>query len=290
VLYGGPYFSSVAWAAQLLLALADGDACDRYLPAIADGTLLATVALSEPERRWPADPLLTTATADGSGWLVDGIKTVVVDAMTADVMLVVAAAPDGIGVFAVDPAAVGVTRTPLMPLDLTRRLGEVTLTQAPATRVGSAGDRGAAVGIALDHATASIVAEQIGGAEACLDMAVRYAAQRVQFGRAIGSFQAVKHRCADMLMRVEFGRAAAAYASWAVANDPADAPLATAIAKAYCSDMFFRVAADNIQVHGGIGFTWEHDAHLYFRRAKASQLFLGGPADHRLRVADALRL
>jgi alkylation response protein AidB-like acyl-CoA dehydrogenase len=142
----------------------------------------------------------------------------------------------------------------------------------------------------MDHALAAVAAEQVGGAEACLDMAVRHAKTRVQFGRPIGSFQAVKHRCADMLMLVEFARAAAAYAAWAEAEDPAGAPLAAAMAKSYCSDAFFRVAADNIQIHGGIGFTWEHPAHLYFRRAKSLQLFLGDPASQRIRVADALAL
>ena len=289
-LYGGPYFSSIAFAAQLLLALADEAACGEYLPAIADGSLLATVAIAEPGRRWDVSAAAVVATQTRGGWAIDGVKTVVLDAMTADLLLVPASTPDGLGVFAVDARADGVVRSALPPLDLTRRIAEVTFAGAMGRRLGNRADCSAKLSVALDHAVTAVAAEQVGGAEACLEMAVRYAKTRVQFGRPIGSFQAVKHRCADMLMRVEFGKAAAAYGSWAVANDPADAPLAAALCKSYCSDVFFRVAADNIQVHGGIGFTWEHDAHLYFRRAKALQLFLGDAVSQRTRIARALHL
>jgi alkylation response protein AidB-like acyl-CoA dehydrogenase len=289
-LYGGPYFSSIAFAAQLLLALADEAACTEYLPAIADGSLLATVAIAEPGRRWDASAATVVATQTRGGWVIDGVKTVVVGAMAADLLLVLANARDGLGVFAVDARADGVMRSALPPLDLTRRIAEVTFAGAMGRRLGNSADCSAQLSVTLDHAVTAVAAEQVGGAEACLEMAVQYAKTRVQFGRPIGSFQAVKHRCADMLMRVEFAKAAAAYGSWAVANDPTDAPLAAALCKSYCSDVFLRVAADNIQVHGGIGFTWEHDAHLYFRRAKALQLFLGDAAHQRTRIAQALGL
>jgi alkylation response protein AidB-like acyl-CoA dehydrogenase len=282
VLYAGPYLSTVVIAAELLLASGDEAACAQHLPRIADGSLVAAVML--PARG--AESI--SAVPDGDGWVLDGRRGVVPDATTADLLLVVAEAPDGTGVFAVGSGAQGLTRTARPALDLTRPVADVRLAGCPAHRIGTDGAR--AVAVALDHALSAITAEQVGAARACLEMSVEYARTRVQFGRPIGSFQAVKHRCADMAMRVEFAEAAAAYATWALVHDPADAPLAAAMAKSYCSDAFFRVAADTIQVHGGIGFTWEHVAHLYLRRAKSQQLLLGQPADQRARVADALRL
>jgi alkylation response protein AidB-like acyl-CoA dehydrogenase len=191
-------------------------------------------------------------------------------------------------VFAVDPNQPGVTRTALSGLDLTRRFARVEFTAAAARRIGSgdAGDDTAALGRALDMASVALASEQAGGAERCLEMAVEYAKTRVQFGRPIGSFQAIKHKCADMLVQVESAKSAAYYAARTAADDPGELPVAAALANAYCSDAFFHVAAENIQVHGGIGYTWEHDAHLYLRRAKSDQLLFGDPAQHRARLAD----
>jgi alkylation response protein AidB-like acyl-CoA dehydrogenase len=287
VLYGGPYLPTIAMAAPLLLASGDKAAKRDYLPALADGSLLATVAIADLA---PESGDGTRARRSGSGWAISGGKTVVVAGLEAELVLVVARTPDGLGVFAVHAGSPGVTRVGLPPLDLTRGIAQITFSKAEGRKIGSAADCSAELSRALDHTLAAVAAEQVGGAEACLDMAVQYAKTRVQFGRPIGSFQAVKHRCADMLMHVEFARAAAAYAAWAAAEDPSEAPLAAAMAKSYCSDVFFRVAADNIQTHGGIGFTWEHPAHLYFRRAKSLQLFLGDPASQRTRVAEALEL
>jgi alkylation response protein AidB-like acyl-CoA dehydrogenase len=278
-LYDGPYLSTAVLAADLLLALADETACAEFLPGIADGSLLAAVAFAGDHRD------AVTADRRGGTWIVRGRGPVVLDAMAADVLLVVAAIPDGLGVFAVDPAAPGVTRSPLPSLDLTRPVAELVLDSVPARRIAD-GDSQAPVSAALDQALAAIAAEQTGGAEACLDMAVEYAKIRVQFGQPIGGFQAVKHKCADLLMHVEFARAASAYASWTLVEDPADSSLATALAKAYCSDVFVRTAVENIQIHGGIGFTWEHPAHLYLRRAKATQLLLGTPRAQRARIAE----
>jgi alkylation response protein AidB-like acyl-CoA dehydrogenase len=283
-LYDGPYLSTAVFAAELLLAMDDEAARAEFLPRIADGS--ARVAVAFADRRGAS----VTATRRATGWVLDGSRGVVPDAMTADLLLVVAAAPDGLGVFAVEPSAPGVRRVPLPSLDLTRQVADVTFDAAPARRIGPDGDASAGVSAGVDHALAALAAEQVGGALACLDMAVDYAKTRVQFGRAIGSFQAVKHRCADLLMRIDFAQAAAAYAAWALVEAPDDAPLAAATAKAYCSEVFMRAARENIQIHGGIGFTWEHPAHLYLRRAKTLQLFLGAPRVQRARVADLLQL
>jgi alkylation response protein AidB-like acyl-CoA dehydrogenase len=170
-------------------------------------------------------------------------------------------------------------------LDLTRKLASIDLANVAARRVGT-GDAGAAIASGLDRALAALASEQAGGADRCLQMAVDYAKIRVQFGRPIGSFQAIKHKCADMLLEVESAKSAAYYAAWSVAEASDEVGVAASLAKAYCSDAFFHVAAENIQIHGGIGFTWEHDAHLYFRRAKSSQLLFGDPHYHRSRLAD----
>jgi alkylation response protein AidB-like acyl-CoA dehydrogenase len=171
-------------------------------------------------------------------------------------------------------------------LDLTRPLASITCTAAPARLVGADGGAAAALRVGRDLAMVCLAAEEVGGAQRCLDMAVDYAKTRVQFGRPIGSFQAIKHKCADMLVTVEAARSAAHYAAWAASEEPPELPLAVSVASAYCADAFFSVAAENIQIHGGIGFTWEHDAHLFFRRAKSSQLLFGSPDSYRDRLAD----
>ena len=171
-------------------------------------------------------------------------------------------------------------------MDLTRRFASVRFDAAPAVplELDSRHTLERLYGIAL----AMLAAEQVGGAQRCLDMAVAHAKVRHQFGRAIGSFQAIKHMCADMLLEVESARSAAYHAAWQAADGAADLPLVASLAKAYCSEAYFHVAASNIQVHGGIGFTWEHDAHLYYRRAKSAEVMLGTPASHREVVAGLL--
>jgi alkylation response protein AidB-like acyl-CoA dehydrogenase len=280
-----PYFSTVALAAQLLLSVDDEAARSRWLPRIAEGSLVATVAVSDEDGAWDLEAVTTRATRSGDGWTLDGVKMFVVDGVLADLVLVLARADDGLGVFAVERDAGGVTRTPLAGIDLTRRLARIELSGAPATRVGE-GDAADEVARALDLAVVALASEQAGGAERALEMAVDYAKIRVQFGRPIGSFQAIKHKCADMLLEVESAKSAAYFAAWSAADGSEELPVAAALAKSYCSDAFFHVAAENIQVHGGIGFTWEHDAHLYFRRAKSDQLLFGDPQHHRRRLAD----
>jgi alkylation response protein AidB-like acyl-CoA dehydrogenase len=284
-----PYFGTVALAGQALAASGDTEAMRRWLPGIADGSLTAALAVAEDSGSW--DLTDVTAAAEPvaeptGGWAVTGTKLFVVDGDTADLLLVVARAPDGPGVFAVEGAAAGVDRARLDTLDLTRALASVTLQGAPATRVGADRDATEWLAEVTNLVLAALAAEQIGGAARCLDLAVEYAKVRQQFGRPIGSFQAIKHKCANLLLEVESGRSAVYHASAAVAGHQPDAALAAALAYAYCSQAFTHAAKECIQIHGGIGYTWEHDAHLYLRRAKSSELLFGPPARQRTRLAE----
>ena len=195
-------------------------------------------------------------------------------------------APDGPGLFCVERGAAGVERARLDTLDLTRPLASVTLRDARAVRVATGRDAGAWLSDVTDLVLAALAAEQLGGAARCLELSVEYAKVREQFGRPIGSFQAVKHKCANLLLEVECGRSAVYHAGAAIADRQPDAPLAAALAYVHCSQAFTRAAKECIQIHGGIGYTWEHDAHLYLRRAKSSQLLFGPPARHRRRLAE----
>jgi len=290
-----PYFATVALAGQALAASGDEDAMARWLPGIADGSLTATLAVGEESGSWNLAEVAATARAADGGWAVTGDKLFVIDGDTADLLLVVAHAPDGPGMFAVERSAAGngaarngaagLESARLDTLDLTRALASVTLRETPAIRVG-AGRDAAWLSQARDLALAALAAEQLGGAARCLDMSVGYAKVREQFGRPIGSFQAIKHKCANMLLDVECGRSAVQHASEAVAGRQPDAPLAAALAYIHCSQAFTRAAKECIQIHGGIGYTWEHDAHLYLRRAKSSQLLFGPPAGQRARLAE----
>jgi alkylation response protein AidB-like acyl-CoA dehydrogenase len=203
---------------------------------------------------------------------------------------VLADTPDGLGVFAVADAAsaAGLTRSPLTPLDSTRKLAALEFDGTPATAVGTPGAVLDQLRVALDQAVVALGCEQLGGAARVLEMSVEYANTRVQFGRKIGSFQAIKHRCADMLVEVESARSAAYYGAWAAVHEPDDLALAASLAGSVCSEAYTKVTLDNIQNHGGIGFTWEHPAHLYLKRAKSTQLFLGTPSTHRTRLANLL--
>ena len=184
----------------------------------------------------------------------------------------------------------GLTRTALPALDQTRKLGRLEFTGVTGRLIGSPGDAAGVLDRTLDIAAIALAAEQLGGAQRALDMTVEYAKIRHQFGRPIGSFQALKHRCADLLLEVESLRSAVSYAAAAVSESPEEIPVLAALLKAYASETYFHVAADTIQIHGGIGFTWEHDAHLYFKRAKSSELFLGDGAYHRERLATRIGL
>jgi alkylation response protein AidB-like acyl-CoA dehydrogenase len=289
-LYGGPYLASAILAATALLASPDEDARKTYLPGIASGEVIATLAFTEEDGSWEPDAIRLTAVGGPDGWRLDGRKSFVLDGHTANLVLVVARTGDVISLFVVPGDASGLTRTALPTLDQTRKLARLEFASVPATLVGSVGDGATVLSHTLDVAAIAQAAEQLGGAQRALDMAVAYAKVRHQFGRPIGSFQAIKHRCADLLLEVESLRSAVQYAAAAVAEGSAETPVVAALVKAYASDVYFHVAAENIQIHGGIGFTWEHDAHLYFKRAKASELFLGDASYHREHLATRIGL
>ncbi len=278
-----PFFSSICLAGSAVLAAGTEEQKGDLLPGIAAGTTIATLALTEPNGIWNPADIAMTAVPDGSGaFRLDGPKTFVPDGHCADLIIVVArlqgsSGADGISLFAVNGDAPGLTRTSLATMDLTRRQARLDFVGARARPLGDLGEVGPALSAALDLAAVCLAAEQVGGAERCLEMAVEYAKLRAQFGRPIGSFQAIKHKCAGMLVWVDASKAAATYATAAAADGAADLPAAASIAQAYCSEAYVRTAAENIQIHGGIGFTWEHDAHLYYRRAKASEVLLGEP-------------
>ena len=280
-----PYFSSVVLAAGALYRSGDEAACEELLPAIASGDCIATLAFEEENETHG-----TVAIADGAGWRLRGEKSYVLDGHVADAVLVVARSPKGLSLFRCAGDAEGLERELLPTLDLTRKQARLTFAGTPAVAVGRPGDGTRVLGEMLQLAAVALAAEQVGGTQRCLDMAVGYAKERMQFGRPIGSFQAIKHRCADLLLECETARSAAYYAGWCAAAGDDDLPVAAAMAKAHCSDAYYRAAAENIQIHGGIGFTWEHPAHLYFKRAKASQLMFGDPAHHRARLADLVGL
>ncbi|WP_329252697.1 acyl-CoA dehydrogenase family protein [Streptomyces canus] len=290
-LLGGPYFATVALAAEALLRCADEQARHDLLPGIASGDTVATLALTEDSGRWDEQGIGLTAVRDeAGGWRLTGVKTYVPDGHLADLLLVAARTPSGISLLAVETAdAPGLTRTPLPTLDQTRKQARIEFTDTPARLLGPEGAAWPALERTLATAAVLLAAEQVGGAAAALDAAVAYAKIREQYGRPIGSFQGIKHKCADMLMEIESARSAAYGGLWALdAGDETEITLAAALAQAFCSEAFTKVAADNIQVHGGIGFTWEHPAHLYFKRAKSSEVLLGTPSYHRELLATRL--
>jgi acyl-CoA dehydrogenase len=278
----GPLFSTSVLAANALLESRDDAACARLLPAIVEGRLVATMAMPDPPGRQPAGVIADRA---GGGWTVSGSVDFVLDGHGADVVLVVASGPDGPTLFACERASPGFASEPLRVLDGTRRQARLWLRGVPATPVGATGDGDRIAAAVFDVAVAALAAEQLGASGYALDQTVEYVAQRRQFGRPIGSFQAIKHRLADLLVDVEAARSAAAYATWAVSTNSTELPLAASTAKAVCSDTFTRAAGELVQMHGGMGFTWEHPAHLYLRRARSSEVLLGSPPWHRRRVA-----
>ena len=294
-LYPGPYLASAVLAAAALLASSDEAAKQELLPGIASGEVVATLAITEDDGSWePGDIALAATQGGDGGWVLDGHKSFVLDGHSAGLILVAGRTPgqgqDGgtLSLFAVPADAPGLERTALPTLDQTRKMGRLVFASVPARLIGARGEAGAVLAKTLDVAAIALAAEQLGGAQRALDMAVAYAKVRHQFGRPIGSFQAIKHRCADLLLEVESLRSAVGYAAAAVAEDSSEVPVVAALVKALASDTYFHVAAENIQIHGGIGFTWEHDAHLYFKRAKASELFLGDASYHRERLATRI--
>ena len=294
----GPFFSTVVLGGVALLDGGSAALKDALLPKLASGELRVTLAQLEPSGRWDADGIQLAAKADGGGFVLSGTKLFVPDAHTADHMVVAGRAPgstgtDGISLFLVDAKAPGITTTQLKTMDQTRKLGEVVLkdVRVPADRVlGPVGQGWALLDRVIDRGKVGLCAEMCGGAQRVLEMSVDYAKVREQFGKPIGSFQAIQHKCANMLVEVESSKSVTYYAAWAVANGVAEAPLAAAMAKAYCSDAYRHVSGEGIQIHGGIGFTWEHDMHIYFKRAKSSEVTFGDATWNRELVAQHINL
>jgi alkylation response protein AidB-like acyl-CoA dehydrogenase len=275
----GPFFASAVLATTAIQTIADEETQAELLPALASGDTIATLALFEKPRGWDWQTPSTSATRGEGGWVLAGSKRGVLDAHLADLVLVTANAGDDLGLFAVEPGADGLSVEQEPALDPTRRQATVTFEGVGASRIGE-GDVSTGLRRTLQLATTALAAEQVGGAQECMEMSVEYAKARYQFGRPIGSYQAIKHRCANMLMKVEHARSTAYYAA-RVVDDADELAVAAPLAGSLASQAYVWVAGENIQVHGGIGFTWEHDAHIYLKRAKASSLLLGSPHHQR---------
>ena len=278
-----PFFATVAMAIPTLLASGDTAALREFLPALVDGSRTATVIFNGTLDAWDPHAVTLSARSDGPAHRLHGDAELVLDGYTANSILVAANTAAGTSLFWVDADADGLRREQLTTLDRTRRAAKLTFDGVTARLIGTDGTA-AALERAYHVAVIALAAEQLGAAQRCLDMAVGYAKERIQFGRAIGSFQAVKHRCADMLVLVEGARSAVRHA--AELPEGGEQAVAASVAKMVCSEAFLQAALDNMRIHGGIGFTWEHDAHLYVRRAKATQLIFGSPDYHAQRLAN----
>lgn len=284
----GPFFSTVALGAPCVAAGGSPEQKAALLSGVAAGRIKLTLALLEATARWDEDGVRLTADRDGGGYVLNGVKLFVPDAHIADHVICAARMSDGVTLFVVDRVQAGVETRPLETLDQTRRLCEVRFDGVQVgdeALLGAPGQGWALLSDVLDRAKVALCAEMCGGAQQVLDMSVEYAKMREQFGRPIGVFQAVQHTCADMLIAVESAKFATYYAAWALADRTEDAALAAARAKACCSDAFRTAAGQAVQVHGGVGFTWEHDLHLYFKRAKGSEVTFGDAAWNRELVA-----
>jgi alkylation response protein AidB-like acyl-CoA dehydrogenase len=283
-----PFFSTMALGANAILTSGDTKAMEYLLPGVAAGETIATLAFTEDTGLWDTAGVTLAATPVADGWSLDGHKSFVTDGHLADLILVAGRTPAGLSLFGVKGDARGLTRMPLATMDQTRKQARLEFAGTPAWLIGTDGGAEPGLSKTLDLAAVALAAEQVGGAQRCLDSSVEYAKTRMQFGRPIGSFQAIKHRCADMLLAVESARSAAYYAGWAAAEDSDELAVVASLAKSYCSEAYFHAAAETIQIHGGIGFTWEHPAHLYFKRAKSSELMLGDPTYHRELLAQRI--
>ena len=282
----GPFFAT-SLLGSLTITLAGSPAQQRaLLPALANGERLATLTLDADQ-----GAITTTAEPAADGYRLRGEQAFVMDAHVADTLIVAAHTPGGgLTLFALEARATGVEITPLRTVDMSRRLTQVRLdVMLPATAVlGAVGGGAPVVQRVLQHARAGLAVEAVGVAQRALDLSVAYANERKQFGRPIGSFQAIKHKCVDMMVAVETARSLAYYATWAVTENASDVETAVAMAKSYAGDIGKTVTSEAIQVHGGIGFTWEHDIHLYHRRALAIAAAFGSAVEHRETVARSL--
>jgi|TARA_Y100000310_G_C20672491_1_gene811068 alkylation response protein AidB-like acyl-CoA dehydrogenase len=281
-----PYFSSTVLAATAILNAASEQQKMALLPKLASGECLATLAFTEPNGRWEPASIELVAIASGEGYQLDGVKSFVLDGHIADLIIVVARTPgtdgeEGLSFFTVDGNADGLDKASLQTMDPTRKQSRLDFHGVQAELLGDFNRGAPALLKTLDQAASALANEMVGGAQQMLDTAIAYSQMRVQFGRSIGSFQAIKHKCADLLLEVELARSAAYYAAAAAAEDDDDLPALASLAKSAAADTYMHAAADCIQIHGGIGFTWDHDTHLWYKRAKSSEVFLGDPSYHR---------
>jgi alkylation response protein AidB-like acyl-CoA dehydrogenase len=284
-----PYLSSCVLAGTAIRLGATPAQQTALLPELARGTRRAALALTEATGNWDIGSLRSSVQRRGNGWTVNGEKSYVIDGASADSLVVAARLPessgtDGVCLLWLEAAAPGITRRALTTLDPTRKQAQITFADAPARLLGEPGAAAAALQQTLDYAAIALAHEMVGGAQVMLETAVDYAGMRVQFGRPIGSFQAIKHACADMLLDVELAKSAAYYAAQAAAEGDPTTPALASLAKAAAADAYTRAAASCIQIHGGIGFTWDHDTHLWFKRAKSSEVLFGDSNYHRERM------
>ncbi len=295
-----PFFSSICLAANAVLLAGSREQRRELLPQLVSGEKTASLAWQQPGAAdWREEAVGVRAQKTDRGWQLDGTLCYVLHGHTADFLVTAAQlAPDGgLGLFWLPAELEGLQRTRLQTMDQTRPQAELQFqaVQVPETALlGEAAQGAQVLAQTLQLASVALAAEQAGGARRCLEMAVEYTAERRQFGRPIASFQAVKHKCADMMLRVESMRSAAWYAA-CIAQEflsggvlACELPEASAVAQSYCAEGFFHCAAENLQLHGGVGFTWEYDVHLYFKRARAAETCLGGPDWHRERLAAAV--
>ena len=295
----GPYFSTVLLGGLAILEAGSAAQKKEWLSKLSAGQAKTTLAFTEPNARWDASAVTVTARESGGKFTLNGTKLFVLDAHSADVIVVAARTregkrpEEGLSLFLVPKGAKGLDVKLLPTMDQTRKLCEVTFTDVTIGADALLGARDGAwapLSRVLDRATVALCAEMCGGAQRVLDMTTEYAKIRIAFGKPIGSYQGVKHRAADMLVEVENAKSLTYYAAWAVDENVPEAPLAASMAKAYVSDAYRRTAGSGIQLHGGIGFTWEHDLHLFFKRAKSSEFTFGDASYHRERVAQLISL
>jgi alkylation response protein AidB-like acyl-CoA dehydrogenase len=288
--YPGPYWPTALVATAIAEGGSDAQK-KRWLAAIATGDARGALTLLDADLDWNPESIATRAEKTTTGWSLTGLKRYVAWGHVADVLLVPARTPEGVSLFLVDPAASGLHSSPVMSMDPGTRLAHLTLDRVPVRNddvLGAPGSATPRLGRLLRRAGAGAAAEMLGAARRCLDMAVGYAKVREQFGQPIGSFQAIRHKCAEMLLETENSHSAVYYAAWALDAGAEDAENAASIAKAYTADASRKVCGEAIQVHGGIGFTWEYDLHMYFKRAKALEAQYGDAEYHRELVLDAV--
>jgi alkylation response protein AidB-like acyl-CoA dehydrogenase len=281
-----PYFSTAVLAANAILNAGTQEQKSSLLPPLARGERLAALAIAEPHGDWSPRAIELTATQDAEGFRLDGTKSFVVDGHVAELLIVAARLPgtagdEGLALLTLEANSQGVERRQLEAMDPTRKLARIEFSGARAALLGTLAGGAAALSRTLDQAAIALANEMVGGAQTMLDFAVSYAKLRVQFGRTIGSFQAIKHKLADMLLEVELAKSAAYYAAQAASVDDPEWSALASLAKAAASESYLHTAAECIQIHGGIGFTWDNDTHLWFKRAKSSEVFLGQPSYHR---------